>query len=78
MAFYVVSSCPTGEVIQCVGGADNAGAGQPETLSVDLNAATPYLIIADGYRSGDNGPFSLVVANGFADGGPPAFSDGGI
>jgi hypothetical protein len=76
VAFYVVGTCPTGVVTQCVGGVDNYGPGTPETLVVNLTAATPYLIIADGYRSTDVGPFSFNVVQS-PDGGPPTFPDGG-
>jgi hypothetical protein len=70
VSLYVLASCPGAAfhtVNACVGGADQAGQGKPETLTVALAAGESVTVVVDGYAASSKGPYTLEVAEA-----PPA------
>lgn len=63
VSLYVITNCadPAGT---CVGGSNNRGVAQSESLKVSLNAGTTYFIVIDTPQQGSQGAFHFALRRG--------------
>jgi|GEM_PF-1416032 len=59
MSLYVFSDCNDPSA-SCIGGAESAFSGNDETLALNLDVGT-YFIVVDGYEAGDEGAYTLSI-----------------
>lgn len=57
---YLVTDCQAG-IDTCVGGADEGGSGEPESLTATLAAGTTYYLIVDSAFGGESVDYALSV-----------------